>query len=83
MNVTCVTTEGELKSFDGILSVTTQTPIGEVCVLPGHAAYITLLAEGSLRIVTQTESFEATITNGLMDVVDDHITILTDQLKLK
>jgi F-type H+-transporting ATPase subunit epsilon len=51
---------------------------GELAVLPQHAAFITILAPGELRIIRGGDEDVMAITGGFFEVRNDRVVVLAD-----
>jgi F-type H+-transporting ATPase subunit epsilon len=66
------------KLFDDeVLSVSLPGSEGYMTILANHAPLISLLKNGSIRIVTEKETHEEVhVTKGVCEVSHNHVTIL-------
>ncbi len=78
LTVEIVTAERVVYSAEGIDEVVAPGSEGEFAVLPQHAAFITALDAGELRIVRGGESEEMAITGGFFEVRNDRVVVLAD-----
>jgi F-type H+-transporting ATPase subunit epsilon len=78
LTVEIVTAERIVYSAEGIDEVVAPGSEGEFAVLPQHAAFITTLDAGELRIVRSGESEVMAITGGFFEVRNDRVVILAD-----
>ena len=51
---------------------------GEVGILSGHAPMMTLLGRGELRLGSGADAKRFTVQGGFMQVVDDHVRVVTE-----
>lgn len=58
--------------------VTLPTAAGEITILPGHADYVGILAEGSIRPIGGKLTSEFNVTGGAVTCNVDLVTILVD-----
>jgi len=78
LSVHVVTAEREIYTEDGVDEVIAQGIQGELTVLPQHAALLTMIKPGILRLVKGGEETDVAITGGFLEVKDDRVTILAD-----
>jgi F-type H+-transporting ATPase subunit epsilon len=79
LHVEIVTAERVVYSAEGIDEVVAPGADGEFAVLPQHAAFITTLAPGEMRIIRSGADEEVmAITGGFFEVRNDRIVILAD-----
>jgi F-type H+-transporting ATPase subunit epsilon len=78
LTVEIVTAERVVYSAEGIDEVVAPGSEGEFAVLPQHAAFITTLTPGELRLVRSGESEVMAITGGFFEVRNDRVVILAD-----
>jgi F-type H+-transporting ATPase subunit epsilon len=78
LSVHIVTAEREVYAEDGVDEVVAPGSEGEFTVLPQHAAMLTMIKPGIMRIVKGNEEIVTTITGGFLEVRDDRVTILAD-----
>jgi F-type H+-transporting ATPase subunit epsilon len=78
LNVSIVTAEREVYSEDGVDEVVAPGIEGEFTVLPQHAAMITMLKAGIMRVVKGNEETDLAVMGGFFEVKDDRVTILAD-----
>jgi F-type H+-transporting ATPase subunit epsilon len=76
--VEIVTAESTIYSQDGVDEIIAPGIDGEFAVLPQHAAFITILAPGELRIVRNNDEESMVITGGFFEVRDDRVVVLAD-----
>lgn len=53
---------------------------GFLGVLPGHAALLSELGEGTLSITLSGQTSEYKINGGYVEIRDNHVRVLTDRL---
>lgn len=69
----------ERNFFSGqVEMVVLKTPEGEIGILHGHIPIVAAVAEGPVRILQDGEWLEAALTQGFMEVKQDHTILLTD-----
>jgi len=78
LSVHVVTAEREIYTEDGVDEVIAPGIQGELTVLPQHAALLTMIKPGILRLVKGGEETDVAITGGFLEVKDDRVTILAD-----
>ncbi len=78
LTVEIVTAERVVSSQEGADEVVAPGVDGEFAVLPQHAAFITTLAPGELRIITGDDEDAMAITGGFLEVYNDRIVVLAD-----
>ena len=78
LTVEIVTAERVVSSQEGADEVVAPGMDGEFAVLPQHAAFITTLAPGELRIITGDDEDAMAITGGFLEVYNDRIVVLAD-----
>ena len=78
LTVEIVTAERVVYSGEGIDEVVAPGSEGEFAVLPQHAAFITQLAPGELRIVRSGDSEIMAITGGFFEIRNDRVVVLAD-----
>ncbi len=78
LTVEIVTAERVVSSQEGVDEVVAPGSDGEFAVLPQHAAFITTLAPGELRIITGDEEDAMAITGGFLEVLNDRVVVLAD-----
>ena len=78
LNVEIVTAEQVVYSEEGVERLVAPGAGGELTVLPQHAAFITTLSPGELRIVKGGEEEAMAITGGFLEVRNDRIVVLAD-----
>jgi F-type H+-transporting ATPase subunit epsilon len=52
---------------------------GEIAVLPSHAALITTLRPGELRIKAGPDETSLAVSGGFLEVISNRVTVLADQ----
>jgi len=79
LHVEIVTAEKVVYSAEGVDEVVAPGSEGEFAVLPQHAAFITMLAPGEMRIIRSGSDEEVmAITGGFFEVRNDRVVILAD-----
>ena len=78
LNVEIVTAEQVVYSEEGVQQLVAPGADGELTVLPQHAAFITTLRPGELRILKGGEEEAMAITGGFLEVRNDRIVVLAD-----
>ena len=78
LTVEIVTAEQVVYSQEGVDEVIAPGADGEFAVLPQHAAFITTLAPGEMRIIKGGEEEAMAITGGFFEVRNDRIVVLAD-----
>jgi F-type H+-transporting ATPase subunit epsilon len=78
LSVDIVTAERVVYSQEGVDEVVATGVEGEFAVLPQHAAFITTLAPGELRIIRGGEEEAMAITGGFFEVRNDRVVVLAD-----
>ena len=78
LNVEIVTAEQVVYSEEGVERLIAPGADGELTVLPQHAAFITTLRPGELRILKGGEEEAMAITGGFLEVRNDRIVVLAD-----
>jgi len=78
LNVEIVTAERLVYSREGVDEVVAPGAQGEFALLPQHAAFITTLAPGELRVLAGGEEEALAITGGFLEVRDDRVVVLAD-----
>lgn len=73
-----VTAERLVLSDDNVDMVVAPSVDGEVGILPRHAALITVLNAGELRVKKGSEEQSIVVAGGFMEVLNDTVTILAD-----
>jgi F-type H+-transporting ATPase subunit epsilon len=69
----------EAMLFEGeASSVVAPAFDGEVGILPGHAAMITVLGQGTLRVEGDTPA-RFTVSGGFVQVVDNIVRVVTEK----
>ncbi|MDQ3696854.1 MAG: ATP synthase F1 subunit epsilon [Gemmatimonadota bacterium] len=70
----------EQTLFDGeATAVIAPAFDGEVGILTGHAPMMTLLAHGTLRLTAAGGEQRFTVVGGFLQVVDDHVRVVTER----
>jgi F-type H+-transporting ATPase subunit epsilon len=78
LTVEIVTAESIVYSQEGVEEVVAPGTEGQFAVLPEHAAFITTLVPGEMRIIKGGEEEVMAITGGFLEVRNDRIVILAD-----
>jgi F-type H+-transporting ATPase subunit epsilon len=78
LSLEIVTAERVVLNDRGIDVVIAPGAVGELAILPEHAALITPLAPGELRVRKGTEESSYFVAGGFLQVLDDNVTILAD-----
>src|ERR1700741_4686672 len=79
LHVEIVTAERVVYSEEGVDEVVAPGSEGEFAVLPQHAAFITMLAPGEMRIMRSGGAEEGmAITGGVFEVRNDRVVVLAD-----
>jgi F-type H+-transporting ATPase subunit epsilon len=78
LNIEIVTAESTVLSQDGVDEIVAPGVDGEFAVLPQHAAFITILAPGELRLLRGNDEDVMAITGGFFEVRDDRVVVLAD-----
>lgn len=78
LSLDIVTAERTVLSERGIDAITAPGIVGELTILPEHAALITPLSAGELRIRRGAEENPYYIEGGFLQVQNDRVTILAD-----
>jgi F-type H+-transporting ATPase subunit epsilon len=78
LSLEVVTAERVVLSDRGIDIVIAPGYLGEMAILPEHAALITPLAAGELRIRKGGDESAYFVEGGFLEVRDDRVTILAD-----
>ena len=73
-----VTAERMVFEDDNVDMVVAPSVDGEVGILPHHAAMITLLQVGELRVKKGADEQSLVVAGGFMEVLNDKVTILAD-----
>ena len=66
----------------GADTVTLPGPLGELGILPGHAALLTTLRIGELAYRSGAHEYVMAVQNGFAEVADDVVTVLADLAEL-
>lgn len=75
-----ITTPEKLVLNGEASSVEIPAKEGYIGVLPGHAALLSELGEGDLRVVSGSKTETYTITGGYVEIRDDHVRVLAESL---
>jgi F-type H+-transporting ATPase subunit epsilon len=78
LHLDIVTAERRLVSEDDVDEVIAPGTDGQLGILPMHAALVTTLAPGELRVKKGGEETAYALTGGFMEVLDDKVVVLAD-----
>ena len=78
LEVRIVTAERNIFSESGVQKLIVPGALGELTILPQHAALITGLEPGEVRIIHGQDEISMVVTGGFMEVRDDAVTVLAD-----
>jgi F-type H+-transporting ATPase subunit epsilon len=78
LHVEVVTAERVVYAQDGVDEVVAPGEAGQFAVLPEHAAFITTLLPGELRIIKGGDEEVMAVTGGFCEVRNDRVVILAD-----
>ena len=78
LEVSIVTAERNIFSEADIEKLIVPGALGELTILPQHAALITGLEPGEVRIIRGQDEISMVVTGGFMEVKDDAVTVLAD-----
>jgi F-type H+-transporting ATPase subunit epsilon len=78
LHVEVVTAERLVYSQEGVDEVVAPGSAGEFAILPQHAAFISTLVPGELRIIKSGDEEVMAITGGFCEVRNDRVVILAD-----
>lgn len=79
LTVEIVTAERVIYSEEDVDEVVAPGLEGEFAVLPQHAAFLTTLAPGELRILKSGQEVDAmVITGGFFEIFNDRVVVLAD-----
>jgi len=78
LNVDIVTAERVVFSEEGVDELVVPGVEGELAVLPRHAALMTMIQPGVMRIIKGGEETEMAITGGFIEVRENRVTVLAD-----
>jgi F-type H+-transporting ATPase subunit epsilon len=78
LTVEIVTAERVVYSEEGVDEVIAPGAEGEFAVLPQHAAFITTLVPGELRIIKGGDEEAMAVTGGFFEVRSDRVVVLAD-----
>ena len=82
LEVRIVTAERNIFSESGVQKLIVPGALGELTILPQHAALITGLEPGEVRIIHGQDEISIVVTGGFMEVKDDAVTVLADAAEL-
>ena len=72
-----VTPEGKAFS-DDVAGVVLPGALGEMGILPNHAALVSTLNAGELRYTKDSKTHELAIGAGFVEITGDHVNVLTE-----
>jgi len=72
-----VTPEGKAFS-DDVSGVVLPGALGEMGILPNHAALVSTLTAGELRYTKDAKTHELAIGAGFAEITGDHVNVLTE-----
>ncbi|HWO93596.1 MAG TPA: F0F1 ATP synthase subunit epsilon [Dehalococcoidia bacterium] len=78
LTVEVITAERRVLSEAGVDEVIVPGAMGELAILPRHAALITALEPGEMRLVRGGDETSFVLTGGFLEVKDDKVTVLAD-----
>ncbi len=78
LNLQIITPERIVFDESGIDSVTLPAVMGEITVLPSHAALMTELQPGPLVFRKGGTETDVALSGGFLEIRDDKVTILAD-----
>ena len=78
LNIEVITAERIVYSAEDVDELVAPGAEGEFAVLPQHAAFITTLASGEMRIMRGGDEETLAITGGFLEVRNDRIVVLAD-----
>lgn len=78
LKVEVVTAERVVFSDDAVDEVVAPGVEGQLAVLPRHAAFMTMLQPGELRLVKGGEEIILAVTGGFLEVRENKVMILAD-----
>ena len=68
--------------FDGrIISVSARSTVGDICIMNGHANYMTTIENGKMVIKTENEEISATASGGFISVNDNKVRIFVNSFE--
>ena len=76
LRVEILTPERVVFQADDVDYATAPGAAGSLGVLPGHAAFVTPLQVGEVRIDRGGKSDDFAVSGGMLEVVNDHVQIL-------
>ena len=66
-------------TFDGkITSVTARSTVGDICIMRGHANYMTTIENGKIVIKTGSDEITANCSGGFISVNDNKVRIFVN-----
>ncbi len=73
-----ITAERVVLEETGVDEVLAPGMLGELGILPMHAALVTTLAPGELRVSRAGQEMSLSVAGGFLEVKDDRVTVLAD-----
>lgn len=68
--------------FDGkIVSVSARSTVGDICIMNGHANYMTTIENGKVLIKTEDEEITARCSGGFISVNDNKVRIFVNSFE--
>ncbi len=61
-----------------IVSVSARSIVGDMCILRGHANYMTRVENGKVLIKTEDEEINARCSGGFISVIDNEVRIFVN-----
>lgn len=78
-----VTTDG-IAYDDTAQKIIARTIVGDVCILSGHADYVTSVASGSVKVTTENgDTKEARCLSGILSVKNDKAHLIVNKFEWK
>ena len=77
-----VTPEATRLRIEQVMAVRVTLDNGPICILPGHASLIGLLAPGELSYVDQKGDHRLDVGEGVLRVLKDGVTVLTGNMRM-
>jgi F-type H+-transporting ATPase subunit epsilon len=78
LSVEIVTIERRLLTEEGVDEVIAPGVVGELAVLPRHAAFMTMLNPGELILKKGNDEIPFAVTGGFFEVLNDKVIVLAD-----
>jgi F-type H+-transporting ATPase subunit epsilon len=78
LKVEIITAERIVYQAEQVDEVIAPGADGELAILPRHAALITLLGAGEMRIIKGGEEEHLAISGGFMEISNNEVTVLSD-----